>query len=73
MFSREHMTIQTGVLRCAAMTIHRRRGLHFKDQHHLQMYGFVKVDQRPVLDAFATAGSCESRPFCLSYFNCGRQ
>ena len=73
MFSREHMTIQTGVLNVFKCFVFLRRGLQFKDQHHFQMYVFVRADQRLVLDAFAMAGSCESRPFCLSYFNCGRQ
>ena len=31
-----------------------------------QMYFFVRADQRPVLYAFAMAGNCESRPFCLT-------
>ena len=73
MFSREHMTIQTGVLNVFKCFVFLRCGLQFKDQHHFQMYFFVRADQRPVLYAFAMAGNCESMPFCLSYFNCGRQ
>ena len=74
MFSREHMTIQTGVLNVfKCFVFFETRTSVQRPAPFSNVFCFVRADQRPVLYAFAMAGSCESRPFCLSYFNCGRQ